>query len=104
MNVLISGEHRALLTDFGLSIVMNEIRNLSTYSNDMQGKPRGTMAWMAPEVHRGSRPDKASDIYSLGMTIWEVSAILVVVLSGVNLDLRRFIAIRHLLVGQGLKC
>ncbi|KJA26557.1 hypothetical protein HYPSUDRAFT_278504 [Hypholoma sublateritium FD-334 SS-4] len=72
MNVLISGEHRALLTDFGLSIVMNEIRNLSTYSNEMQSKPRGTMAWMAPEVHRGSRPDKASDIYSLGMTIWEI--------------------------------
>lgn len=77
MNVLISGEHRALLTDFGLSIVMNEIRNLSTYSNEMQSKPRGTMAWMAPEVHRGSRPDKASDIYSLGMTIWEVNTTLI---------------------------
>ncbi|KAF9472453.1 kinase-like protein [Pholiota conissans] len=72
MNVLISGEHRALLTDFGLSIVMNEIRNLSTYSNEMQNKPRGTMAWMAPEVHSGSRPDKASDVYSLAMTIWEI--------------------------------
>ncbi|KAF9472457.1 hypothetical protein BDN70DRAFT_900529 [Pholiota conissans] len=71
-NVLVNGEHRALLADFGLSVVMNDIRSRSTYSKELQDKARGTMAWMAPEVHSGSQPDKAADVYSLAMTIWEI--------------------------------
>jgi serine/threonine protein kinase len=35
---------------------------------------RGTPQWMAPECHKGEPPSKASDIYSLGLTMWEVSA------------------------------
>ncbi len=34
------------------------------------------MAWMAPEVHTGAPLDKAADVYSLAMTIWEVRGIL----------------------------
>ncbi len=40
----------------------------------MAASVRGTPQWMAPECHKGEPPGKASDVYSLGLTMWEVSA------------------------------
>ncbi|TFK67614.1 kinase-like protein [Pluteus cervinus] len=69
-NVLVGDNHRALLTDFGLSLILDDIRSQSAISS--QAGPRGTLRWMAPECLDGERPDKASDVYSLGITIWEI--------------------------------
>lgn len=71
MNVLVSADGRALLTDFGLSLVMNDVRSKSTYARGLSDKSRGTLFWMAPEVLSGASPDVAADVYALGMTIWE---------------------------------
>jgi serine/threonine protein kinase len=40
----------------------------------MASSVRGTPQWMAPECHQGEPPGKASDVHSLGLTMWEVSA------------------------------
>ena len=68
MNVLISKSNEAKLTDFGLA----KVKSATTSTTGGKGTP----AWMAPELFD---PDtahytKASDMYALGMTIWEVCA------------------------------
>ncbi|KAJ3546868.1 hypothetical protein NM688_g5467 [Phlebia brevispora] len=70
-NVLVGTDHHALLTDFGLSLKLQEIRSQSTFSRDID-RQRGTLLWMAPEVLLGASPDMSADVYSLGITIWEI--------------------------------
>lgn len=70
-NVLISEDHHALLADFGLALQLYHVRTQSSFSADMNRR-RGTLLWMAPEVLEGASPDMAADVYSLGLTIWEV--------------------------------
>jgi len=60
----------ALVADFGLSAVIDGIRSRSAQSS-MAASVRGTPQWMAPECHKGEPPRKASDVYSLGLTMWE---------------------------------
>ncbi|KAJ3556826.1 hypothetical protein NM688_g1803 [Phlebia brevispora] len=70
-NVLISEDGHALLSDFGLALKLHQYRSNTSYSEDMDRR-RGTLVYMAPEVLRGASPDRAADIYSLGLTIWEI--------------------------------
>ncbi|KAJ3551890.1 hypothetical protein NM688_g4448 [Phlebia brevispora] len=70
-NVLISEDHHALLSDFGLALKLFQIRSQSSYSIDIDRR-RGTLLWMAPEVLEGRSPDMAADVYSLGLTVWEI--------------------------------
>jgi len=70
LNVLLNQEWGAKLSDFGLSKVKNESQSTSTVKSSV-----GTVAWMAPELSftdDGCTP--ASDIYSLGVTLWELAA------------------------------
>jgi serine/threonine protein kinase len=60
------------VADFGLSAVIDGIQSRSALSS-MASSVRGTPQWMAPECHKGEPPRKASDVYSLGLTMWEVS-------------------------------
>lgn len=58
------------MADFGLSQAIDGVRSRS--GSTLRQGPRGTLRWMAPECLDGDSPTKASDIYSLGITIWEV--------------------------------
>jgi Ran GTPase-activating protein (RanGAP) involved in mRNA processing and transport len=71
LNVLLDVNFRAKLTDFGLSKIKTETRTLSTKNNSSAG----TLSWTAPELFT-LRPThtKQSDVYSLGITMWEVAA------------------------------
>lgn len=67
-------EGKAHLSDFGMSNVMIEVRNMSFMSSTVSGSPR----WTAPELlHVGAGvPDvtKHCDIYSFGSVVLQVSA------------------------------
>jgi serine/threonine-protein kinase len=56
---------RAVLTDFGLSRAPDA---QSTRSGVMLGSP----AYMAPELLAGARPDGRSDMYALGVLVYEL--------------------------------
>ncbi|KAM0830262.1 hypothetical protein ACQ4PT_066330 [Festuca glaucescens] len=63
-NVLL-GCDGAKLADFGAARLVSE---------PAPRGPRGTPAWMAPEVARGGAPTPASDVWSLGCTALELLA------------------------------
>ena len=63
-NVLIDGEGTAKLTDFGISHATGDPSLTST------GLVTGTPAYLAPEVARGAPATPASDVFSLGATLF----------------------------------
>ena len=52
------------ITDFGISRARGGVSLTQT------GVVKGTPAYLAPEVARGQEPDEASDVYSLGATLY----------------------------------
>jgi eukaryotic-like serine/threonine-protein kinase len=65
-NVLIDGEGRAKLTDFGIS------RQLEQDGVTATGRVLGTTDYVAPEQAMGKEVDPRSDIYSLGVVLYEM--------------------------------
>jgi serine/threonine protein kinase len=74
LNVLLDQSYRAKLTDFGLSKIKTETQSQSM-AKETNKDAVGTVAWMAPELfeRRGIYTQK-SDIYSLGITFWELAS------------------------------
>ncbi|HEV7872018.1 MAG TPA: serine/threonine-protein kinase, partial [Modestobacter sp.] len=52
------------ITDFGISRAVGDVSLTQT------GVVKGTPAYLAPEVARGQEPNEASDVFSLGATIY----------------------------------
>ena len=65
-NVLIDEEGRAKLTDFGIS------RQLEQDGMTATGRVLGTTDYVAPEQAMGKAVDPRSDIYSLGVVLYEM--------------------------------
>lgn len=63
-NVLIDEDGSAKLTDFGISHALGDVTLTST------GMVTGTPAFLAPEVARGIESGFASDVFSLGSTLY----------------------------------
>lgn len=63
-NVLIAEDGAAKLTDFGVSHALGDVTLTST------GMVTGTPAYLAPEVARGADSNFASDVFSLGSTLY----------------------------------
>ncbi|MCX2955214.1 serine/threonine-protein kinase [Lentzea sp. NEAU-D7] len=63
-NVLIGHDGTVKITDFGISKASGDGTMTDT------GMISGTPAYLAPEVARGEQPDEASDVFSLGATIY----------------------------------
>ncbi len=62
-NVMLDGKGRARITDFGLAIA----------ASDASGeRPAGTPGYMAPELFGGAPPTVQSDLYALGLVLYEV--------------------------------
>jgi serine/threonine protein kinase len=76
-NVLIDDSGRALLCDFGLARVKADISSRSTVTDMIDTTVvAGSRYWMAPERLMGRPLKKPCDIYSFGMTAYEVSSFL----------------------------
>ena len=65
-NILFTAEERPMLTDFGIAKVLNSISLTST------GGILGTAAYMSPEQSQGPSVDRRSDLYSLGVVLYEM--------------------------------
>src|SRR5215813_7804581 len=63
-NVMIDGRGKARITDFGLAVVSEELRG-----DDVMA---GTPAYMAPEQLTGKEVTQRSDIYALGLVLYEL--------------------------------
>lgn len=63
-NVLIDEKGRTKITDFGISRAAGDVTLTAT------GMVAGTPAYLAPEIARGSTAGFASDVYSLGSTLY----------------------------------
>ncbi|MFN2478492.1 MAG: serine/threonine-protein kinase [Pseudonocardiaceae bacterium] len=63
-NILITGDGTAKITDFGVSRAAGDVTVTQT------GMMAGTPAYLAPEVARGQVPTPASDVFSLGATLY----------------------------------
>jgi serine/threonine-protein kinase len=65
-NVLIDKRGKAKLTDFGIAAALDEASITST------GQVIGTPEYMSPEQARGTKLDGRSDLYSLGIMLYEM--------------------------------
>jgi tRNA A-37 threonylcarbamoyl transferase component Bud32 len=63
-NILLSDDGTAKITDFGISHAVDDVAVTQT------GIIAGTPAYLSPEVARGHAPTPASDVYSLGATLY----------------------------------
>lgn len=76
-NILCDETGRVKVLDFGLaqrtpSSAM-ELATRSANSLEDPGIVAGTLGWMSPELLRGARPDERSDLWALGILIYELS-------------------------------
>lgn len=66
-NVLLDADQNAFLTDFGIAKLLNESKGLT-----QTGMSIGTPYYMSPEQWEGRAIDHRSDIYALGVMLYEM--------------------------------
>jgi len=72
-NILLDGRNRVFLTDFGIAKLIESTRNSSTVPLfTATGAITGTPDYMSPEQAQGLKLDQRSDIYSLGIVLYEM--------------------------------
>lgn len=66
-NVILTSEGQIVLTDFGLAYIVGGLQLTDT------GSTSGTPEYMSPEQAKGQRGDERSDLYSLGVMLYEMA-------------------------------
>ena len=65
-NVMLTSDGRAKVLDFGLALAPERTRLT------MEGRTTGTVSYMSPEQSRGEAVDRRTDIWSLGVMLYEM--------------------------------
>ncbi len=77
-NVVVTSDGRAKVLDFGVArrLPAHRIKDLSESSSSItsEGVLAGTLSYMPPEVLRGEPSDERSDIWALGILLYEMTA------------------------------
>jgi serine/threonine protein kinase len=68
-NLILTDDYRIKLTDFGIAHLDDASLTLQTRSGDILGTP----AYMSPEQIAGEEADSRSDLYSLGVILYELT-------------------------------
>jgi serine/threonine-protein kinase len=71
-NILFSPEDVPIISDFGIAKIVNASSPLTTPTNSEPGSILGTPAYMSPEQAAGGEIDHRSDLYSLGIVLYEL--------------------------------
>jgi serine/threonine-protein kinase len=68
-NIMIGGNGIVKLADFGLARARDRMRTLTA-----PGIIKGKLAYIAPEIARGSEASPQSDVFGMGCVLWEALA------------------------------
>jgi serine/threonine protein kinase/tetratricopeptide (TPR) repeat protein len=79
-NIIVTPQQRVKVLDFGLAVqetdkgVDDETSTVDELKSGSDAGTPGTLRYLAPEVLRGERADRQSDIWALGAVLYEMAA------------------------------
>lgn len=76
-NIMADAEGRLKILDFGLAKLIraepDQAQTIGTDSHTAEGRILGTVAYMSPEQAEGAEVDHRSDVFSLGIVLYEMA-------------------------------
>jgi serine/threonine protein kinase len=70
-NVLLDFAFVCKISDFGLSIALNEVKEYARFNEGALSEDELPVRWTAPEIFNENRFSTASDVWAYGIFVWE---------------------------------